>query len=144
MKIIGIIGILVIITIIAATAYNNMKEREEVIRRVAKVDTYLDLSEIPDGAAPASIGDREPYAALESLEKFKGASLSSVTADKCYCADQSTNIELMGDGKFNQITNNYKRIYPDSCSAPNHDLVLSFYKPGDGALNIQGLTKKCQ
>jgi hypothetical protein len=29
---------------------------------------------------------------------------------------------------YAQRTNNYKHGYPDSCSAPNHDLVLDFYK----------------
>jgi hypothetical protein len=31
-------------------------------------------------------------------------------------------------GTFRQMTNNFKRGYPDSCSAPYQELVLNFYK----------------
>ena len=131
MKLIGIIGILVIITIIAIIAYTHAKEREEVIRKVEKVDTYLDLSQVPDGTAPASIGDRQPYHALEQMETLMNSQLSSVTADKCHCADESVKLELMGNGiNYKQMTNNYKRGAPDSCTAPRHELVGSFYSGG--------------
>lgn len=100
------------------------------MRKVDKVDTYLDLSQVPDGTAPASIGDREPYHALEQMETLMDSQLSSVTANNCYCADESVKLELMGDNKFKQMTNNYKRGAPDSCTAPRHELVGSFYKGG--------------
>jgi hypothetical protein len=35
-------------------------------------------------------------------------------------------------GSYKQQTNNYKRSYPDTCNALNHDLILDFYKPRVG------------
>lgn len=49
------------------------------------------------------------------------------TAQDCYKVDYSRTLEP--GGTYAQRTNNYIRGYPDSCSAPNHDLVLDFYIP---------------
>ena len=31
-------------------------------------------------------------------------------------------------GNFKQMTNNFEHGYPDSCSAPYHELILDVYK----------------
>lgn len=53
-------------------------------------------------------------------------SLSCVTSRSCYATDFQRSIEKTGN--FRQLTNNYKRSGPDSCSAPFQELVLNFYK----------------
>lgn len=49
------------------------------------------------------------------------------TARQCYKVDWERNIEKAGS--YKQMTNNYKRKYPDTCNSWNQDLVLDFYKP---------------
>ena len=44
------------------------------------------------------------------------------------CHDVDFQIRLERTGNFRQLTNNYKRGDPDSCSAPLQDLTLAFYK----------------
>ena len=51
---------------------------------------------------------------------------TSLTAASCYDADFQKRTEKVGN--YRQLTNNYKRGVPDSCSAPLHDLVLKQYK----------------
>jgi hypothetical protein len=46
------------------------------------------------------------------------------TSQKCYNVDYAPTLEL---SSYAQRTNNYKHKIPDSCSAPNHDLILNFY-----------------
>jgi len=81
--------------------------------------------------APAETGlvnPREPYNLLNGvLPPYSGNPGGvSPSAASCYDADFQKRLERTGN--FRQLTNNYKRAVPDSCSAPNHDLVLSFYK----------------
>lgn len=47
------------------------------------------------------------------------------TAAKCYGIDYSHSLEM---SSYSQRTNNYQHKRPDSCSAPNQDLILGFYK----------------
>jgi len=62
---------------------------------------------------------------------------TSLTSAACYDADFQKRTEKVGN--YRQLTNNYKRGVPDSCSAPLHDLVLKQYKtdavPFAGCLN---------
>jgi hypothetical protein len=44
------------------------------------------------------------------------------------CRDVDFQVRLERTGNFRQLTNNYKRGDPDSCSAPLQDLTLAFYK----------------
>ena len=70
---------------------------------------------------------REAYALLvDELPLYDGKPVSGPTSKTCYEADFVTRLERTGN--FRQLTNNYKRAVPDSCSSPNHDLILSLYK----------------
>ena len=61
-----------------------------------------------------------------------------ITSEACRLQDASEDMKLNGD--YSQRTNNYLRKFPDSCSAPRHEMLLDFYvtdkqKPfQDGAL----------
>ena len=74
----------------------------------------------PDLANPA-----EPYNLLNGwlspLEKPMYPS-----AQTCRDVDFQTRLERTGN--FRQMTNNYKRGDPDSCTAPIQDMTLAFYK----------------
>ena len=60
---------------------------------------------------------------LELKDQQKSGSLNS---QKCYEGDFQTRIEKTGN--YRQLTNNYKRGDPDSCSTPKHEFVNAFYK----------------
>ena len=69
---------------------------------------------------------RQPYSLLK--DEFPQATVrTSPTSQRCYESDFERRIEKTGT--FRQLTNNYKREQPDSCSSPLHEFVLSFYKP---------------
>ena len=89
--------------------------------------THLDLEEVPVDTAPANLNNRKPYHSLD-IPAATPAELSQVTAQKCYEMDESVAMEVLGKGNYSQCTNNYKRTAPDSCSAPRHELITSFYQ----------------
>ncbi len=62
-----------------------------------------------------------------------------LTSEKCYRSDMA--VPLQKTGNFLQRTNNYPRTHPDSCSAPNHEMIGTFYRPheGVGATPASGL-----
>lgn len=48
------------------------------------------------------------------------------TSQKCYMSDFMRSLERAGS--YRQMTNNFLHKYPDSCSAPNHNLITNFYQ----------------
>lgn len=79
--------------------------------------------------APAELEKMaDPYALLkgwlptgvDTVDKIK------LNAQGCYEGDFQTRLERTGN--YRQLTNNYKRGSPDSCTAPFTELVLPFYK----------------
>jgi hypothetical protein len=82
----------------------------------------------PDTPSPVQLYNNQPYHLLEdSMEPPRTTeSISCVNSRSCY----ATNFERLIDktGNFRQMTNNYKRNYPDSCSGWQQELTLNFYK----------------
>jgi hypothetical protein len=81
---------------------------------------------------------RAPYSLLgDVLQSAEPGRWVSPNSQDCYDADFQKRLEMTGN--FRQLTNNYKRAVPDSCSAPTHELVLNFYKtdplPFTGCVN---------
>lgn len=60
---------------------------------------------------------------LELKDQQKSGSLNS---QRCYEGDFQTRIEKTGN--YRQLTNNYKRGDPDSCTTPKQEFVNAFYK----------------
>lgn len=60
---------------------------------------------------------------------------SGPTSQQCYQVDYARTLER--GGMYAQRTNNYKHGTPESCSAPNHDLILDFYQDKPTAAPIQ-------
>lgn len=83
-------------------------------------------------ATAALAQPRTPYTLLNDwLAPVEAGSASaspasSFTAERCHESDFQTRLERTGN--YRQLTNNYKRGSPDSCSAPLQETVLGFYK----------------
>lgn len=82
----------------------------------------------PDTPAPADIYNNQPYHLLgdEMSPPRVNETISCVNSRSCYATDFQRMVDKTGN--FRQMTNNYKRNYPDSCSSPYQELVLNFYK----------------
>jgi hypothetical protein len=80
-----------------------------------------------DGPAPATLDTpRKPYNLLEQLPAAPRGSISCLKASCCSETDFEWRTNQTGN--YLQRTNNYKREFPDSCSAPLTELNLAFYK----------------
>ena len=55
---------------------------------------------------------------------------AQMTSERCYRSDIGESLKKTRN--LLQRTNNYKREHPDSCSAPNHEFVGTFYTPFEG------------
>ena len=55
---------------------------------------------------------------------------AEMTSERCYRSDIGESLKKTRN--LLQRTNNYQREHPDSCSAPNHEFVGTFYTPFDG------------
>jgi|694.fasta_scaffold49800_5 hypothetical protein len=82
----------------------------------------------PDSPGPADLYNNQPYHLLsdEMAPPRTNESISCVNSRSCYATDFQRMVDKTGN--YRQMTNNYKRNYPDSCSAPYQELVLNFYK----------------
>jgi hypothetical protein len=63
--------------------------------------------------------------AEESVENW-----SRMTSERCFRYDMAEPLRKVRN--FLQRTNNYSRSHPDSCSAPNHEMIGTFYRPHEG------------
>ena len=67
------------------------------------------------------------YSLLSGVLPLKDSQTSSkMNSQNCYEGDFQTRLEKVGN--FKQLTNNYKRNDPDSCSAPLQEFVTAYYK----------------
>jgi hypothetical protein len=82
----------------------------------------------PNTPGPSDLYNNQPYHLLgdEMPPPRETESISCVNSRSCYAQDFERMVSKTGN--FRQMTNNYKRGYPDSCSAPYQELVLNFYK----------------
>jgi hypothetical protein len=78
---------------------------------------------------------RDPYALLGSWLPLAKDPMYK-TAQGCHAVDFQTRLEKTGN--FRQLTNNYKRGDPDSCSGAIQDLTFAIYKttpiPNEGCI----------
>jgi hypothetical protein len=82
----------------------------------------------PDTPGPADLYNNSPYHLLadEMPPPRTEEALSCVNSRSCYASDFDRMVSKTGT--YRQMTNNYKRGYPDSCSSPYQELVLNFYE----------------
>jgi hypothetical protein len=102
-----------------------------------------DVMAFPPGAPASAEGlynSRAPSYLLlgDELEAEPGAGspsrISCVNSRSCFATDFDRLLEQ--GGNYRQTTNNYPRGYPDSCSSPYQELVLSFYKSNGPTVNL--------
>jgi len=108
---------------ISAESENNASL---LTRKINNENPILDFP--PDSPGPADLYNSQPYHLLadEMTPPRMNESISCVNSRSCYATDFQRMISKTGN--YRQMTNNYKRGYPDSCSAPYQELVLNFYK----------------
>lgn len=87
---------------------------------------YADSTVLSPGSSSAS------YLALNvppmDTEQAR-ARFGGITSQICLGQDASEALKPVHN--YLQRTNNYKRDHPDSCSAPNHEMIGTFYLPAD-------------
>jgi hypothetical protein len=79
-----------------------------------------------DATAPTAILDAVPAMDTATAE----ANWGQMTSERCYRTDIGESLKKTRN--YLQRTNNYTHAHPDSCSAPNHELIGTFYTPFDG------------
>ena len=82
----------------------------------------------PNSPSPVELYNNQPYHLLndEFASPRVKESISCVNSRSCYATDFENLISKTGN--YRQLTNNYKKEYPDNCSTPLQELVLNFYK----------------
>jgi hypothetical protein len=103
----------------------QLEEAFENIGGAGEVSGKPETSDVSGPADAALKQPRKPYNLLENLPPAPRGSISCLTAGCCAETDFETRTNLTGN--FLQRTNNYKREFPDSCSAPLTELNLAFY-----------------
>ena len=76
--------------------------------------------------ADANLTNDQPYHLLQDERANATPMLSTVTTAGCYATDMEQHLSKVGNHR--QLTNNYRRAGPDSCSAPWKELLFHFYE----------------
>ena len=115
----------------------------QYIRPTRVSEAYVDYITPLEGAPldffqpNAGMYPEGPQVLLKDFMKVK-TGLTSATAKSCMDQDKARQGEL--GGQYVQRTNNYRRDYPDNCSAPRSEYVGSVYEPKHGV----GLSVPCE
>jgi len=117
--------ILIVLAVYQARYYFQHMEGFETMD-ASESNPIMDYA--PDTPSPAEVYNNQPYHLLSDMMSVPRTkeSISCVNSRSCYATDFGRMLEKTGT--FRQLTNNYKRNYPDSCTAPTQELVLNFYK----------------
>jgi hypothetical protein len=123
---------LAILIVFRAQSYNNPTvrkalERVEPFTNASKFTDSVETIENMNPADDTSVNKpREPYNLLLGVLPLSTTKIAP-TSQRCYESDFQPRLEK--GGNYRQLTNNYKRAAPDSCSGPLHEFVLSYYTP---------------
>jgi hypothetical protein len=104
----------------------QIKEAFESISPSEEVKGSYVNTEVLSPAPAALKQPRKPYNLLEELPPAPRGSISCLNA--ACCAETDFEWRTNQTGNYLQRTNNYKREFPDNCSAPLTELNLAFYK----------------
>ena len=105
---------------------SRIEVKEAFQNGAQKVEDVEDINLRDMSPAATTLNEpRQPYSLL--LDWLPLATEPKyTTAESCRGLDFQQRLERTGN--FRQLTNNYKRGDPDSCSGPIQDLTLAFYK----------------
>ena len=84
---------------------------------------YIDLTPAKVATSP-----RSPYSLLPLPTKNGSTVADGPTSEQCYKTDFQASDKVTLLPSYAQTTNNYKHKNGESCSAPNHDLILGIYR----------------
>ena len=136
MKYIYIIVVIILLYIamskhntITGNSMNTMKGYVYENFESLRAPTNLSIMEFPPNSpSPVELYNNQPYHLLndEFASPRVKESISCVNSRSCYATDFENLISKTGN--YRQLTNNYKKEYPDNCSTPLQELVLNFYK----------------
>ena len=94
----------------------------------AWIPEHTDVIDLPPSmAGPANLIGEKSYLLLDDRKETKDV-IDVLSSQTCYETDFSKGLEKVGS--YRQMTNNYKRGTPESCSAPRQDVIHSVYQPG--------------
>ena len=129
---------IVAIIVIALTALYTL-ELAKLTGPAPGYEGYADYIE-PDRLGAVGNADLASLTQGPPLSDFLQvkSGLTPYAAGSCFNGDQATSLEP--GGQYVQRTNNYRRDYPDNCSAPLSEFVGSVYAPKSGAV---GTTVPC-
>lgn len=86
------------------------------------------------GLSPADAASQASEKLVDTLPAMDTATAEAnwgqMTSERCYRTDIGESLKKTRN--YLQRTNNYEHAHPDSCSAPNHEFVGTFYTPFDG------------
>ena len=93
----------------------------------------------PDAAGASYLAlPLAPMGTQEALNNW-----GAVTSPRCLSLDQSEAMRTVGKStNLLQQTNNYTHVHPDTCSAPRHEFLSTFYSPA-GAIRATPPVKQC-
>ena len=115
------------------TIVRSRIEVQEAFQNEASQKKLEDVEDINlNGMSPADASLNQPRQAYSLLLGWLPLATENTytTAERCRALDFQPRLERTGN--FRQLTNNYKRGDPDSCSGPIQDLSLAFYKTTPG------------
>lgn len=124
LKIVGLFLALIVLVYSFYIKPEGFESQPAPLADVKELDTAV-LSYPPNGPSPANIENRQPYHLLNDI-MAPSHDKKTVSSRSCYATDFVQTMEKTGN--FRQMTNNYKRNYPDSCSGWNQELTLNFYQ----------------
>jgi hypothetical protein len=104
-------------------------EVQEAFQSGGKVDPRGTQDATVRSVMPADADLENPRAAYLLLRDWlpqRSSTPGYPTAQRCHDSDFQTRLEKTGN--FRQLTNNYKRGDPDSCSGAPEELTLAFYE----------------
>jgi hypothetical protein len=112
------------------TVVRRRLEVKEAFQMPTKVEDSTEGMKTDISPADTSLDrPRQPYTLLNDWFETKevdAVRVGAYSAARCYDSDFQTRLEKTGN--FRQMTNNYRRGDPDSCSAPNQEVALGYYK----------------
>jgi hypothetical protein len=122
-----IFAVLVIIVFLAFVLYNMPQTVTQCGSSNPVIRPRLNVKEPFLNMPLNGKGVNDSYLLLDNVLAAKTSKVgASPTASRCYDDDFQKRLERTGN--YRQMTNNYKRGVPDSCSGLTHELVNTFYE----------------
>jgi hypothetical protein len=137
---------ILLLIIVALMAYTGEEKFKALETFVGLTDGWMPTASgrnpegVPQPAEASLIGAKAKSVGTEKLiasdrlqpmgAEEANAAWGKLTSERCYRKDMGE--VLKPTRNFLQRTNNYPRSHPDSCSAPNHEFIGTFYQPHEG------------